>query len=190
LFIIYDYGYPFRKKIPIIKLKPLYGIDEIIYPNAVKIIREFTRPIGVETSDDDDYTNNMYDKGDLMPINYFDNEKNENYLWSYLNCSLMHKTLKEGLWRILVDYEQSLHSDSLYKVDVEIIANFTNQSKKVNGGATIPNSFTKIITYSSDMFNKKEIIQEVYTFPNNNSVEGKKKEDFLDKNLSGNFIIH
>jgi len=104
----------------------------------------------------------------------------------------MHETLNRGVWRILEDYERTLNEDSLFNVNVEIVINFSNTSNKVDGGATIPSSFTKIITYSDSGLIRypKKHTTEAYTFPNNSSVKGKKKEDYFNENLSGQFLHH
>lgn len=195
--IKYKYPNPKRIKRATLAPMPYYQVSlrgAISYPDVevITVTQEFKTPLGVITSDNNDYKNNIYDKGHLVPKKPFnDIKENQNYLWSYLNCALMHETLNRGVWRVLEDYERTLNRDSLFDVHVEIVVNFSNTSNKVDGGATIPSSFTKIITYSDSGFHyPKKHTTEAYTFPNNSSVKGKKKEDFFDSNLSGQFVNH
>ena len=102
----------------------------------------------------------------------------------------MHETLNSGVWRVLEDYERSLYQEQ--NVRVKIILSFSDDSNITQGGATIPTHFTKIIEYgfSSYITNNEEITREVYTFPNDSSVKGKKIEEFKIAHLSGKFITN
>ena len=106
---------------------------------------------GIVTSTNEDYENNIYDKGHLAPAADFN--CNQDYLkqtFSYLNCVLQHEKLNRGAWRLLESHERELAKQ--YKVYVEIRMNYSKNSKVLLTGATIPDSFTKTIMYN----NKKE----------------------------------
>jgi endonuclease G len=106
---------------------------------------------GIVTSTNEDYENNIYDKGHLAPAADFN--CNQDYLkqtFSYLNCVLQHEKLNRGAWRLLESHERELAKQ--YKVSVEIRMNYSKNSKVLTTGATIPDSFTKTIMYN----NKKE----------------------------------
>ena len=162
------------------------------YPTpSVTKIYSWEVPDGIITSDDADYEDNDYDRGHLVPKKEFDDEKNITYLYSYLNCALMHETLNAGVWSSLEEYERSLPGH----VEVTVILSFSDQNKKVKGGATIPSYFTKIIEYGGsrrytlddDGKFSKEVLREVYKFPNDASVKGKKINEFKIGYLSGQF---
>jgi endonuclease G len=106
---------------------------------------------GIVTSTNEDYENNIYDKGHLAPAADFN--CNQDYLkqtFSYLNCVLQHERLNRGVWRLLESRERELSKQ--YKVSVEIRINYSKNSKVLSTGATVPDSFTKTIMYN----NKKE----------------------------------
>jgi endonuclease G len=106
---------------------------------------------GISTSTNEDYENNIYDKGHLAPAADFN--CNQDYLkqtFSYLNCVLQHERLNRGVWRLLESRERELSKQ--YKVSVEIRMNYSKNSKVLPTGATVPDSFTKTIMYN----NKKE----------------------------------
>ena len=106
---------------------------------------------GITTSTNEDYENNIYDKGHLAPAADFN--CNQDYLkqtFSYLNCVLQHEKLNKGSWRLLEAHERELAKQ--YKVSVEIRMYYSKNSKVLTTGATIPDSFTKTIMYN----NKKE----------------------------------
>jgi endonuclease G len=106
---------------------------------------------GISTSTNEDYENNIYDKGHLAPAADFN--CNQDYLkqtFSYLNCVLQHERLNRGVWRLLESRERELSKQ--YKVSIEIRINYSKNSKVLPTGATVPDSFTKTIMYN----NKKE----------------------------------
>jgi endonuclease G len=106
---------------------------------------------GISTSTNEDYENNIYDKGHLAPAADFN--CNQDYLkqtFSYLNCVLQHERLNRGVWRLLESRERELSKQ--YKVSIEIRINYSKNSKVLPTGATGPDSFTKTIMYN----NKKE----------------------------------
>ena len=106
---------------------------------------------GIVTSTNEDYENNVYDKGHLAPAADFNCDKeNLKQSFSYLNCTLQHEKLNRGTWRLLEAHERELAKTNT--VSVQIRMNYSKNSKVLSTGATVPDSFTKIITYG----NKKE----------------------------------
>ena len=167
-------------------------ISTFSYPNPSATTNySWEVPVGILTSDAEDYKDNDYDKSHLVPKKQFDDKKNISFLYSYLNCALMHKTLNRGVWSSLEEYERELPG----AVNVTVSLTFSDQNKTVKGGATIPSYFTKIIEYGgTGLYNlndsgvySKEIIREVYKFPNDSSVKGKTIDVFKIENLSGKF---
>jgi len=175
-------------------LRPLLLPEGINYPNVKCSEYEWKTPTGILTSDNKDYENNDYDKGHLVPNSFFnEDEENLNFLFSYLNCGLMHKTLNQGLWRELEKYERSLYYDD-NNVRVKVMLTFSSDSKVVDGGATVPTYFTKIIEYGFPTFYIKSkgmtFKREVYSFPNDASVKGKKIDAFKIESQSGEFTLY
>ena len=194
-----EYKYPIRTRMltysavsSSLNVIPAYPLFGVYYPdvNVITITQKFTVPSGIRTSDDQDYEN-IYNKGHVVPVKYFDDEDTYKYVWSYLNCALIHPELYSGAWGLIEDYEISLSKDSNVNVSVEVVVNFLETSlETVEGGATVPTSFTKTITTSAALgirHGKDKNTVEVYTFPNNASVKGKGIEEFKDPNLSYTF---
>jgi len=113
---------------------------------------DFFKVPNVNTSDNDDYRNNIWDKGHMAPAAAFScEEKTLKQTFSYLNCSLQHETLNRGPWKSLERLERDLAV--LYdKVDVEIIVIFDSDSEVLDSGARIPTGFKKIIKVKNDTF--------------------------------------
>lgn len=101
----------------------------------------------VITSNNDDYSNNVYDKGHLAPAAAFNCDRETiKKTFSYLNCALQHEGLNRGPWKELERFERDLAK--IYpEVSVTIIVNFDENPSRVPGGAAIPTSFTKEITF-------------------------------------------
>ena len=100
------------------------------------------------TSTNEDYENNIYDKGHLAPAADFNCDKDKlKQTFSYINCVLQHEKLNRGVWRLLESYERELSQK--YKVRVEIRMNYSKNSKVLITGATVPDSFTKTIIYNN-----------------------------------------
>ena len=186
------YKYPSYRFQVLPEIKPfaLYS-GKIEYPDPTSTTKKFKVPTNIITSDDEDYKDNIYDKGHLAPNKSFENNNEvQEYLFSYLNCALMHETLNRGVWKQLEDYERELSRSE--NVKISIILSFSNESKLVSGGATVPTHFTKIIEYGMPLLRsygveETEITREVYTFPNSSIVKGKKINEFKVNHLSGNF---
>jgi len=98
----------------------------------------------VVTSTNEDYENNVYDKGHVAPAADFN--CNQEYLkttFTYLNCVLQHEKLNRGVWRHLELHERELAKNGPVQVEVRI--NYSKKSKVLSTGATVPDSFTKTI---------------------------------------------
>jgi DNA/RNA endonuclease G (NUC1) len=107
---------------------------------------DFRKYDGVHTSDNNDYSNNVYDKGHLAPAAAFNCDREMvRSTFSYLNCALQHEGLNRGPWKELERFERDLAK--LYTVDVIIEVIFSGDVQKVPGGATIPTGFEKTIYF-------------------------------------------
>lgn len=114
---------------------------------------------GVVTSNNQDYKNNVWDKGHIAPAADFNcDEEDLKTTFSYLNCSLQHEGLNRGPWKDLEKYERVLLK-KYGKVTVKVTVNFEG-GVMLPYGAELPTSFTKIITTSNDTLE--------YRFPNEN----------------------
>jgi len=112
----------------------------------------------IQTSDIDDYKDNVWDRGHLAPAAAFNCDRETlKKTFTYLNCVLQHEGLNRGPWRELEEFERGL-SKVYDNVWVEIIVKFEGELEKVLGGATIPSGFLKTIK-----FDNKEIM---FYFPN------------------------
>jgi endonuclease G len=101
----------------------------------------------IYTSSQDDYENNIWDKGHMAPAADFSCDRETLYrTFSYLNCALQHQDLNRGVWRLLEAKEREIAKTQ--EVNVHIILIFTKSSKKLPSGATVPDAFKKEITYS------------------------------------------
>jgi len=153
-------------------------IDTIIKETK---LTKFVAPTGVITSDDGDYKQ-PYDKGHLAPKQSFPNNEYNDFLFSFLNCALMHRSLNRGLWKALENKERGISKSAVLKV--KILVSF-GKNNVVDGGASVPDFFTKILDYRKFDENNEVInVREVYTFPNDASVKGKDIENYKVKALS------
>ena len=163
-----------HKNVELLKMKLAGSKDvttDVSYPDPDVKTKIFKEPSNIETSNEDDYVSNVYDHGHLAPKKTFEASEVDRYLYSYLNCALMHETLNSGVWRVLEDYVRDLHKI----VSVNVLVSFSDDSKQVKGGATIPSGFTKVLKYFN---NDGEKVVEVYSFPNDTTVKGKKIDEF------------
>src|SRR6056300_595177 len=132
---------------------------------------DFRKYDGVHTSDNDDYSNNPYDKGHMAPAADFNCDREMvKKTFSYLNCALQHEGLNRGPWKELEEFERGL-AKLFDDVWVEIIVTFEEERQTVPGGATIPSGFIKRI-----MFDGKEF---TFIFPNTD-VAGQDWGDFKE----------
>ena len=108
---------------------------------------DFRKVEGYHTSDNEDYKDNVWDKGHLAPAAAFNCDRETvKATFSYLNCALQHEGLNRGPWKELERFERDLAK--IYpEVSVLIIVNFDETPERVPGGAAIPKSFTKEITF-------------------------------------------
>lgn len=118
---------------------------------------DFYRCDSIYTSDNNDYENNEWDKGHMAPAADFAcNRDKLAKTFSYLNCALQHMGLNRGVWKELEVLERKISKEG--KVNVTILVHFSDKSKKLPTGATIPDGFTKILEYGKR--------KETYYFPN------------------------
>ena len=188
------YKYPDFKVYTVVGLEKINGItNKVSYPDPVEIKTSINWkvPENIVTSDKDDYSS-PYDKGHLAPAASFTKDEQQKFIYSYLNCAIMHKALNRGVWKTLENRERELSDTN--KVRVKIILSFSNKNSLADGGANIPTSFTKIIEYGKTYFKpigkKYEITREVYSFPNNESVKNTDLDSYKVKSLSGKFLIN
>lgn len=114
---------------------------------------------GVKTSDNNDYANNIYDKGHLAPAATFsDNMENLKLTFSYLNSALQNQYLNRGEWRLLEEQERKW--DDAEKLTIKISVEFKNTNTVLPSGATVPTGFTKHIYFNNQRTWK------CYYFPN------------------------
>ena len=142
------------------------------------VTKNWKTPLGINTSDDKDY-DLPYHKGHLVPNASFKDNSNEDFLMSYLNCAIMHKDLNKSPWIVLENRERKISKESLLSVSVVLNFGFNNKISK--GGASIPQSFTKILDYRKP---NGIFAREVYCFPNDASVYKKNIESYKVKELS------
>ena len=111
----------------------------------------------IHTSDNDDYSNNIWDKGHLAPAAAFSCDKETlKKTFSYLNSALQHQGLNRGQWNQLESFERDLANFYTVKVTIKVL--FEGTVVKLPTGATVPSGFIKTIEFD----NKKIIFQ----FPN------------------------
>lgn len=102
----------------------------------------------IHTSDDADYKNNEWDKGHLAPAATFsDTRENLVATFTYLNSSLQQQDLNRGEWRKLEEQERKW--DDTQPLTVTEILVFSDSSKKLPTGATIPDGFHKHILFET-----------------------------------------
>ncbi len=109
------------------------------------------------TSNNLDYYKNPYDKGHLAPAASFNCDSDMLYkTFTYLNCSLQQENLNRTTWKYLEEREREL--STIHNVVVEIVCVFSDCSKVLPAGATVPDGYLKTITYGNNV--------EVYYFKN------------------------
>jgi endonuclease G len=109
------------------------------------------------TSDDDDYYNNVWDKGHLAPAASFsDSYINLYETFSYLNCALQHQSLNRYQWNYLEQQERKWDDEQ----DLMVLVELEFSDSILPTGATIPSKFIKHIKFLRDELYK------CYEFPN------------------------
>ena len=135
--------------------------------NASRQGMDFYKDDEIHTSDNDDYKNNIWDKGHLAPAASFNCDKETLYkTFTYLNSALQHQGLNRGVWKELEGFERDLAN--FYEVKVKVEVYFSQE--KVPSGATIPSGFRKIITFGGNQY--------IFAFPNEDT-KGTKWIDYL-----------
>jgi DNA/RNA endonuclease G (NUC1) len=100
----------------------------------------------IKTSDNEDYKNNIYDKGHIAPAATFSDEmENLKQTFSYLNSALQDQYLNRGEWRLLEEQERKWDDSESLTVIVKVF--FDKTSKKLPTGATVPSYFQKHIFF-------------------------------------------
>ncbi len=134
------------------------------YGKASRSGMDFYNNDTIKTSDNEDYKNNVWDKGHIAPAADFNCDLETLYkTFTYLNCPLQHQNLNRGLWRSLENHERELAKDNCVSIVVDIV--FSPNSTKLITGALVPDGFIKKI-YIND------IIKESYYFPNSPTIKG------------------
>lgn len=122
----------------------------------------------ITTSSDEDYVNNVWDKGHMAPAADFNCDAVKlRKTFSYLNCALQHEKLNRGVWKNLEKRERDLSKTGITTVHIDI--HFSVKSLKMPSGTTIPDGFTKTIKCNNKT--------EKYYFPNTNPTK-KTYEDY------------
>jgi len=155
--------------------QPLWVEYVIICPDG-RASREgmnFWEPDMIITSDNEDYKDNIYDKGHLAPAASF--SCNEGMLYetfSYLNSALQHQGLNRGQWSKLEAFERA--AANFFDVDVKVRVDvlFEGEEVVLPSGATIPSGFRKTITIGNKT--------RVFEFPNEDN-KGTKWIDYIIK---------
>lgn len=130
-------------------------------------------PYDIKTSDNDDYKDNVWDKGHLAPAASFAcNEAQFNQTFYWLNCALQHEALNRGPWKEVEEFERDL-AKVFDTVRVDILCDFPSWCEVLETGATVPDAFRRHI-----QFGDKEVW--LY-FPNDSTVKGKDWSDFKTK---------
>ncbi len=120
--------------------QPLWVEYTVICPNG-RASREgmnFWEPDMIITSDDEDYKDNVYDKGHLAPAAAFSCNVSMLYeTFSYLNSALQHQGLNRGQWSKLESFERA--AANFFNVDVKVRVDvlFEGEEIVLPTGATI-----------------------------------------------------
>ena len=109
---------------------------------------DFYKENGVTTSDNEDYANNVWDKGHLAPAASFsDSFENLNTTFSFLNCALQIDDLNRGEW---AELEQQVRdwSASTGNVTVRVELVFATGHTILATDAHVPTGFWKNLSFS------------------------------------------
>ena len=114
---------------------------------------DFFKESGIITSDNDDYKNNVWDKGHMAPAADFNcNKVMLKKTFSYLNCALQHEGLNRGPWKELERFERDLAKVYAF-VSVTIVVKFEDKPQNwLKTGALVPVGFTKTIWCDGEKF--------------------------------------
>ncbi len=122
----------------------------------------------IKTSDNNDYYNNVWDKGHLVPAaNFRCSESGMIASFTYLNCALQHQDLNRKTWMYLENLERRI-ADTAESVSVHVYVIFSDKSVVLSSGATVPDQFIKEIYIGSKLYGK-------WVFPNKKPVSNDPK---------------
>jgi endonuclease G len=153
---------------PIFKVKysekleqPLCVEYKVLCPNGntSRSGMDFYKVDSVHTSDNEDYKNNIWDKGHIAPAAAFNCSKDTlKQTFSYLNCALQHESLNRGPWKELERFERNLAK--FFDVHVIVYIEFEKDCEVLETGASVPSAFIKVIEF--------EKYKYTFKFPNSN----------------------
>lgn len=107
---------------------------------------DFYTEKNIHTSDADDYTKNIYDKGHLAPAASFsDNMENLKQTFTYLNCMLQDQYMNRGEWRLLEEQERKWDDSENLTVLIKVF--FDKPVKRLPTNAAIPSYMQKHIYF-------------------------------------------
>ena len=133
---------------------------------------DFYEDPNIHTSDDDDYSNNVWDKGHLAPAAAFSCDRETiKKTFTYLNSALQHQSLNRGAWNRLESVERGMAIWHEVEVKIEVI--FDENSQVLPSGATVPRAFRKTIKAGGKTV--------VFYFPNIDT-SGTDWEDYIVSN--------
>ena len=133
---------------------------------------DFYEDPNIHTSDDDDYSNNVWDKGHLAPAAAFSCDRETiKKTFTYLNSALQHQSLNRGAWNRLESVERGMAIWHEVEVKIEVI--FDENSQVLPSGATVPRAFRKTIKAGGNTV--------VFYFPNIDT-SGTDWEDYIVSN--------
>lgn len=113
----------------------------------------------IHTSDNNDYVNNIYDKGHMAPAASFYYSQDALYkTFSYINCSLQNKYLNRSVWRDLENQER-IWASQYDSIQVKIVLDF-KENIILPTNAHVPTGYWKYIHFFNGM-------NKCYYFPNN-----------------------
>ena len=138
----------FRVSYSVEKEQPLWVEYTVLCPNgdASRSGMDFWEPDGIHTSDDEDYKNNVWDKGHLAPAAAFNcNKEMLRKTFNYLNSALQHQSLNRGIWNRLEAFERDLAN--FYTVEVRVDVIFDENSQRLATGAVVPSFFKKTMKW-------------------------------------------
>lgn len=149
--------------------QPLEVRYKVLCPNgkASRTGMDFYTDSSIHTSDDDDYSNNVWDKGHLAPAAAFSCDRETiKKTFTYLNSALQHQGLNRGQWNRLETFERDLANFFEVKVKIEVL--FEGTPQVLPSGATVPTGFRKTIEFADQ--------KVVFEFPNGDT----KGTDWID----------
>lgn len=172
LMLVYQLGLAQKRDRVEFKVDDLYqGVYSEVYEQPLEVTYTVKCPNGqasrtgmdfytddkIHTSDNDDYSNNVWDKGHLAPAAAFSCTKETlKKTFSYLNSALQHEGLNRGQWNQLESFERDLAN--FYEVKVKIVVLFEGKLTVLPSGATVPSGFVKIIEFNGQ--------KHTFNFPN------------------------